>query len=120
MDSERNSILISFMDAAGPETDPEWARSILEMHGWDLGAAINDAFAPPQPVEPAVREPMRTNYVDQLIPSGPAMGPEDDIALAIHQSINEHNYDSHLRDAHYLDDAMDKSFEDHVEQVIPG
>jgi len=118
---DHESILVAFMDAAGPETDPDWARSILEMHGWDLGAAMSDAFAPPQPVEPAVREPMRTNYVDQLIPSGPVGGPdmiEDDIALAINQSINEHAFQSGARDEMDLDDAMDKSFADHLEHVM--
>jgi len=84
MDQEEK--LLSFLSAAGPEIDPDCARVLLEMHDWNLEAALNEVLAPPPPRD-SVRAPMQTNYHDTLIPSG--RGPDDDLAYAMAQSLRD-------------------------------
>jgi len=87
MDEEEK--LQSFLGAAGPDVDPDVARMLLEMHNWNLEAALNEVLAPPpQPHRDSVRSPMRTNFHDTLLPSGRG-GSDDDLAYAMAQSLRE-------------------------------
>eukprot|EP00397_Hematodinium_sp_SG-2012_P024284 GEMP01025284.1.p1 GENE.GEMP01025284.1~~GEMP01025284.1.p1 ORF type:complete len:438 (+),score=114.66 GEMP01025284.1:81-1394(+) len=118
MDHEET--LLTFVNTAGPDTDLGFARALLEMHDWNLEAALNEVLAiPPETHHEQVRAPMRTNYHEQLIPQA----ADDDLAMAVQASLQHHDpFQPQMPPAFQGEDelqhAMERSFTDHMEQAI--